>query len=86
MKQNTPFLRANLFIAAVSALLTKGVGMQAAISAVGPYRSRGHGQGKYSGKKRGNRSGRVYAANGKRECARRVRQLASGQLSFINQQ
>ena len=86
MKQNTPFLRANLFIAAVSALLTKGVGMQAAISTVGHYRSRGHGQGKYSGKKKGHRSGRTYAANGKRECARRVRQMASGQLSFINQQ
>ena len=82
MKQNTPFFRANLFIAAISALLTKGVDMQSAIATVGPYRSRGHGQGKYSGKKRGNKSGRVYAANGPRECARRVRQMANNQLRF----
>ena len=85
MKQSTPFRRANLFIAAISALLTKGVDMQSAISTVGHYRSRGHGKGKYSGKKPGNKSGRTYAANGKKECARRLRQMANNQLQFHHQ-
>lgn len=85
-QQNHSFSRVRAFIAAVSALIAKGESMQTALAAIGPYTSRGKGLGKYSGKKRGNRSGRVYAANGQRECARRVRQLASGQLSFFNQQ
>ena len=82
MKQSTPFHRAHLFIAAISALLTKGVDMQSAINQVGHYRSRGHGQGKYSGKKPGSRTGLAYTPNGKKECARRQRQMANNQLQF----
>ena len=84
---NQPFHRVMAFMAALSAAMAKPwITQQLALAEVGPYVSRGKGQGKHSGKKPGNKSGRTYAANGKRECARRVRQMASGQLNFFNQQ
>lgn len=79
---NQPFRRANLMMAAISALLSQGMSLQMAADKVGPYQSRGKGKGKYSGKKPGNHSGRTYAANGKKECARRLRQMELGRLQF----
>lgn len=84
MKQGTPFYRSRAVVAAISTLLGDGYSLHSALAQIPAYVSRGKGKGKYSGKKRGNKTGRTYAANGKRECARRVRQMASGQLSFIN--
>ena len=83
---NQPFHRAMAFMAALSAAMAKpGITQQLALAEVGPYVSRGKGQGKHSGKKPGNKSGRTYAANGKKECARRLRQMANNQLHFHHQ-
>lgn len=86
-----PFRRVTAFVAAITALISSGMSMNAALSQKGPYTSRGKGLGKHSGKGRGNwstlfdcnRSGSDLDHNGERECARRMRQMAKGQLSFI---
>ena len=86
MKQTQAFSRARSFMAALAAAMAlPGMTPQAAIAEIGPYVSRGKGHGKRSGKKPGNKSGRVYAANGKKECARRLRQMANNQLQFHHQ-
>lgn len=83
MKQTQAFSRVMAFMAALSAAMaTPGMTQQLALAEVGPYVSRGKGQGKRSGKKPGNHTGRIYAANGKKECARRQRQMANSQLHF----
>ena len=82
IEPGTPFRSAMLMTAAISALATsmRGMSLQLAINALGPYKGRGKGRGKYSGKKQPNGSGRVYESNGVRECARRVRQIEKGML------
>lgn len=86
MKQTQAFSRVMAFMAALSAAMARpGMTQQLAIAEVGPYVSRGKGQGKHSGKKPGNRTGRTYAPNGKKECARRQRQMANNQLHFHHQ-
>lgn len=50
---------------------------QAAMANIGQYKSRGHGRGIYSGKKKGNRCHNI-PHQGKKECARRVRQMQQG--------
>ena len=80
MKQGTPFSRSRAFFAAISALLGDGYSLHSALAQIPTYVSRGKGKGKYSGKKAGNKTGRYYAPNGKRECARRLRQMANNQL------
>lgn len=86
MKQTQAFSRVMAFMAALSAAMARpGMTQQLAIAEVGPYVSRGKGQGKHSGKKPGNSTGRTYAPNGKKECARRLRQMANNQLHFHHQ-
>lgn len=82
IKPGTPFRSAMLMTAALSALATRmrGMSLQLAINALGPYKGRGKGRGKYSGRKQPNGSGRVYESNGVRERARRVRQIEKGML------
>ena len=82
IKPGTPFRSALLMTAAISALAAsmQGMSLQLAINALDPYKGRGKGRGKYSGKKQPNGSGRVYESNGVRECARRVRQIEKGML------
>ena len=81
-KPGTPFRSAMLMTAALSALAARmrGMPLQLAINALGPYKGRGKGRGIYSGRKQPNGSGRVYESNGVRECARRVRQIEKGML------
>ena len=78
IKPGTPFRNAKLMTAAISALAAsmRGMSLQLAINALGPYAGRGKGRGK----KQPNGSGRVYESNGIRECARRVRQIEKGML------
>ena len=83
IKAGTPFRQALLMHGILMRLATQfqGLALQQAVSALGAYEGRGKGRGKYSGKKPGNRSGKTYAANGARECARRVRQIEKGMLA-----
>jgi hypothetical protein len=54
-----------------------GANSQAALAAIGPYKSRGHGRGKAFDKQRhGNKSGKYAPHQGKCECARRLAQMA----------
>ena len=77
---SNPFSRAN----AMMALIAAAMGNQAALSAIGPYVSRGHGRGQFrikswfslSARKR---SSKYKPHQGKRECARRVRQMEAAQ-------
>ena len=78
--KSAPFARSLAVIQAIASLLGQGVSEAAAARMV-PYSSRGHGQGKYSGKKKGNACTNWKAklngnTNGKRECERRIRQMA----------
>lgn len=58
---NQPFRRVMAFMVALSAAMAKpGMTQQLAIAEVGPYVSRGKGQGKHSGKKPGNHSSNKY--------------------------
>jgi len=68
----SPFSRSRALFAAIAAVIASGKMLDP--HAFG-YSSRGHGRNVYSGKKRGNESGRTYPTNGDRECARRVRQM-----------
>ena len=83
IKPGTPFRKALLMHTILAGLAAqfKGLALQQAVSALGAYEGRGKGRSKYSGKKRGNSSGRTYASNGIRECARRVRQIEKGMLT-----
>ena len=82
IKPGTPFRSAMLMTAALSALATsmRGMPLQLAINALGPYAGRGKGRGIYSGRKQPNKPGRAYESSGVRECARRVRQIEKGML------
>jgi hypothetical protein len=72
------FSRSKAVFSAIAAALALGSSMQTIIqSGKASYSSRGHGQGKYSGKKRANSSGKTYPLYSARECARRVRQMQS---------
>lgn len=79
----TPFARSLALIQALASLA--GGARQSMFDALGGYTSRGHGQGKISGKKKGN-EGTPWKArlngqtNGKREIARRLRQIEKGML------
>jgi len=85
MQQASPFYRSRIVFAALSALASSGFGsVPPHIAAIAntPYRSRGHGRGLHSGKKRGTSPSGKYdgVTNGRREVARRLRQIAAGQL------
>ena len=82
MERSTPFARANLLTFALAAF-AGGVRTPSVLNLINtPYVSRGHGRGAYSGKKRWPSPSGKYARtfNGKREVARRLRQIAAGQL------
>lgn len=72
MSKSNPFARA----AAMMALIATA-GMAEALSKMGEYKSRGHGQGGHSGKKWGPRPSGKYdgISNGNRECKRRMNQM-----------
>lgn len=84
--KSTPFKRAILMMHAISAAISAGMSPAFAAANAGEYKSRGHGRGGHSGKKRGpvsyNRNMHVVDGrwlqieNGKRECERRMRQMA----------
>ncbi len=83
--KGTPFALAQAMIRMVAELVGQGVDESSAWNMVGGYRSRGHGRGKYSGKKRPNVCTNWSAIphfqkNGAREVARRQRQIACGML------
>lgn len=82
IKAGTPFRQALLMHGILMQLATqfKGLALQQVVSALGAYEGRGKGRGKYSGKKPGNHTGKTYATNGARKCARRVRQIEKGML------
>lgn len=82
MERPIPFARAKLLALALSAF-ADGVRSPRVLNLINtPYVSRGHGRAAYSGKKRGPSPSGKYARtfNGKREVARRLRQIAAGQL------
>ena len=69
--KSAPFSRIAAFMALAQAALASG------IQFTDTYVSRGHGIGKHSGKKWSSYSGKyTQVFNGKRECERRVRQMA----------
>ena len=71
MKQK-PFARVAAFMALMQAAMIAGEVFG------GVYVSRGHGRGGHSGKKWSYSSGKyTQVFNGKRECARRVRQMSA---------
>ena len=79
--QTTPFKRITLLMQAMAAAMSTGMSRWAALQTVGEYRSRGKGLGRRSGKKPGN-PGTPWLdilggqTNGRRECERRMRQMA----------
>lgn len=79
IKPGTPFRSAMLMTAAISALATsmRGMSLQLAINALDPYKGRGKGRGKYSGKKQPNGSGRVYESNGVRQIEKGILQCTA---------
>lgn len=75
---SSPFSRSKAVFSAIAAAMAAGASFHAIVaSGQVDYSSRGHGRGKYSGKKRGNSSGRTYPAFSTRECERRVRQMTA---------
>jgi len=57
------------------------VNPQVALAQIGPYRSRGKGRGKTFGNQNsGNRAGKYMPHQGKRECARRLRQMEAAHV------
>lgn len=86
---NSAFRRVNAFMQAIQTMLSQGFNLQSVAAELGEYRSRGHGRGKISGKKRGNhctnwRMKLLFQTNGARETARRRRQIAAGILTESN--
>lgn len=83
-----PFKRAQMLmaamrVAAVAAFAFGGGGMlayQAALERIGPYRSRGKGKGRgrFSKTNTGTSRSKYAPHQGKRECARRMRNMARG--------
>lgn len=71
-----PFSRVRLALAAYACAysLRTEAERQAALATIKPYRSRGKGRGSIS-PRFGNESGKYRPHQGKRECARRVRQM-----------
>lgn len=65
-----PFSRA----IAMMALVQAAMGNFDALAKIGPYKSRGHGRGSPL-RRYGNKPGKYMPHQGKRECARRLRQL-----------
>lgn len=82
MDRASPFSRAKaMFAAMAAALAAPGATMQNVLAGLGEYRSRGHGRGKLSGKKKGNKGTLwIDRMNSERECTRRRRQIAKGML------
>lgn len=80
---SNPFARSLAMSQAIAVLMTKfsGFDLNQAIAALGPYKSRGKGRGKYSGKGRPNPAGKYMPHQGKREMERRALQLAAGRIS-----
>ena len=81
MQKAKPFGRALIMMRAITAALALPLAAQKlALMNLGDYKSRGHGRGIYSGRKKGNWSSGKYVgvSNGRRECARRVRQIQRG--------
>ena len=71
MNKSAPFARATQVLALIASAMASGEVFN------GTYVSRGHGLGRYSGKKWSSSSGKyTQVFNGKRECARRVRQMS----------
>jgi hypothetical protein len=79
----SPFSRSAAIFAAISAAIAAGMSRSFAHENIGAgYKSRGHGRGAYSGKNKGNVCTNWLTllngqTNGKRECARRMRQMKS---------
>lgn len=82
VRPGAPFRNAILMHTVIAGLMQKfsGTSLMQMLQALGPYESRGKGRGTYPGKKPGNRTGKLYAPNGARECERRRRQIAKGML------
>lgn len=86
--KSIPFKRAIMMMSAISAAVSAGMSHALAAASVGEYRSRGKGRSGHSGKKLGppssNRNMHVVDGrwlqieNGKREVARRQRNMARG--------
>lgn len=79
--QAKPFGRALLMMRAITAALALPLAMQqAAMAKIGDYKSRGHGRGVYSGRKKGNQPSGKFdgVSNGQRERERRMRQIQRG--------
>lgn len=76
--RNNPFARA---MAMLQAVLAAG-GDMGKLAALGPYVSRGKGRGSPS-RRYGNKPGKYMPHQGKRECARRVRQMQAGNFQHL---
>ena len=77
MSRSAPFSRARAFTAAITAILTNplivgAVAQQAAIDALGPYRSRGKGRGSWRSLNAGATRSRYQPHQGTQERIRRV--------------
>lgn len=89
MNKSQPFARAMHIAAMAMAAMQSGIA--GAMNNVPAYTSRGHGRGVYSGKGNGNPGTNWMAilkgkTNGKRECARRLRQMERSAAKFGSQQ
>jgi hypothetical protein len=75
--QTTPFKRAKAMMAAISVILSTSSGLvqQLKLDALGVYRSRGHGRGDPFARQNYTSHSKYKPHQGKKECARRVRQL-----------
>lgn len=74
---SAPFARANALFVLMNSAIKEGIFAPSDFN----YSSRGHGMARYSGKKRGNESGKVYPFYSKRECERRVRQMNKNKVA-----
>lgn len=87
MKTN-PFARARTMMSIISSITASlsGSAMNAALADIGSYTSRGHGRQKHSGRKVHSAPSGKYTGvtNGRREMARRDRQMRTGILNIEN--
>ncbi len=76
MNNTTPFRRVNLLMAAMAALAAQGMSMPSIMAQLGTYQSRGKGRGTAPTQHGHKHASKYMPHQGKRECERRVRQMA----------
>lgn len=85
MNRSTPFARANMMMAAIAAAMgLSSFAKESALSAIGPYKSRGKGRGTPSRNFYKSRS-KYMPHYGAKESAKAVKRLAAAQPTELKQ-